>query len=103
MAKKLRKEPVEHDGIEMHPFPYSAEGSARAIEWAEAASSLTHEETNIAIAELVAGIAAIEDDEDRAVIASEVIQAVLGNNRTIKKAINKELQKHRNSPAVGYS
>jgi len=82
-------EPQEFGGITMHPFQYNAAGFARALELAEAVSTHEQDDTCIAIALLVTGIAAIGPDDERAAFAYFVTQRVLSKSERITRAMNK--------------
>jgi hypothetical protein len=65
---------VKHTDLAMYPFIYNANGRAAALHLASEAAHVEKPEYNMAMIELIGGIAAIENEEDRHVLAFDVIK-----------------------------
>jgi hypothetical protein len=77
--------------IEMRAFPYSMDGHTHARELADCISSEEpdHENNNIALAVLVAGIAAIEDKGNREICAYFVIRDIMAKCPSVQQEMNR--------------
>lgn len=63
---------VTFSSLEMHPFTYTAEGTDEALELAAIGAHPDESKANLALIDLIGGIAAIEEAEDRYYAAFEV-------------------------------
>lgn len=73
-ARSGRGQAVTFTDLPMYPFTYTAQGVEAARRLTKQVAHIDRTETNLALMELISGIAAIQDEEDRHVIAFEVCQ-----------------------------
>lgn len=67
---------VTFTDLPMYPFTYSAAGTDAATDLAFQAAHVEQPEYNLPLIELISGIAAIEDAEDRHIIAFDAIKTI---------------------------
>ena len=94
-------EPVVWNELTLYPFAPSAEGQARAVELADAASTYEDDENNLALALLVAGIAAVRNEGDRHAAAYFAIERVLSKTPHVVRAMSRYMAENRDKQIVG--
>jgi hypothetical protein len=94
-ARSGRGQAVTFTDLPMYPFIYTAQGAEAARQLAKQVAYIDRTETNLALMELISGIAAIQDEEDRHVIAFEVCQQLFDFTEEARTSLQKTVRKYR--------
>jgi len=87
--------------INMHPFTYPNRWIDHATMLADAASSYEAEGQNAAVIQLITGIAAMDNEDDRHSIAYFVVEEIFKKTPTSLRALDEFVQRHKDKHIKG--
>jgi len=91
----------QHGGIQMHPFTYPNRWIDHAQMLADAVSSYESEGHNAALIQLITGIAAMENEDDRHSIAYFAVEEIFKKTPTAIRALDQFMRDYRDRQIKG--